>query len=120
MIKTYARVGAILRDRKIPDIRCALFIDGRLYSGICDKSRMDSARRWRLFWRLKHNRQRVAERQHAKCGACLTCWPASIADPSSVRMALCPECGNKRCPRANDCANACTGSNDPGQDGSAY
>jgi hypothetical protein len=35
-------------------------------------------------------------------------------------MALCPICGNKRCPHANDHRNACTGSNDPGQPGSAY
>ena len=48
---------------------------------------------------------------------CLTCRPLSITD---MRMALCPTCGNKRCPKANDHRNACTGSNDPGQPGSAY
>jgi hypothetical protein len=36
------------------------------------------------------------------------------------RMFLCPECGNKRCPRASDHREACTGSNDPGQAGSIY
>ena len=35
-------------------------------------------------------------------------------------MILCPTCGNKRCPRANDHTNACSGSNQPGQVGSAY
>ena len=45
---------------------------------------------------------------------CLTC------DPHTVRMALCPECGNKRCPKANNHRHACTGSNEPGQPGSAY
>ena len=35
-------------------------------------------------------------------------------------MHLCPDCGNKRCPRATDHRNACTGSNEPGQAGSAY
>ena len=35
-------------------------------------------------------------------------------------MILCPECGNKRCPHAAHHENACTGSNEPGQDGSAY
>lgn len=35
-------------------------------------------------------------------------------------MVLCPICGNKRCPYANDHVNACTGSNDPGQPGSAH
>lgn len=36
------------------------------------------------------------------------------------RMILCETCGNKRCPHANDHRNACTGSNEPGQPGSAY
>jgi hypothetical protein len=35
-------------------------------------------------------------------------------------MILCPTCGNKRCPKANDHRNECTGSNEPGQKGSAY
>ena len=37
-----------------------------------------------------------------------------------MRMVLCPKCGNKRCPHANDHRNDCTGSNEPGQPGSAY
>lgn len=48
---------------------------------------------------------------------CLTCRPVTVTD---MRFVVCPECGNKRCPRANDCRNACSGSNDPGQAGSAY
>ncbi|MEA9440033.1 hypothetical protein VCX45_04850 [Aeromonas caviae] len=48
---------------------------------------------------------------------CHTCRPVTSDD---MRMVLCPECGNKRCPRANDHRNACTGSNEPGQEGSAY
>jgi hypothetical protein len=52
---------------------------------------------------------------------CLACWPMDMVnDPSSVRMALCPQCGNKRCPRANDHRHTCTESNEPGQPGSAY
>jgi len=47
---------------------------------------------------------------------CLTCRPIDYTDLGSVRMAVCPECGNKRCPRANNHLNACTGSNDPCQD----
>ena len=35
-------------------------------------------------------------------------------------MILCETCGNKRCPHATDHRNACTGSNAPGQPGSAY
>ncbi|EMF8382364.1 hypothetical protein V6117_18630 [Klebsiella pneumoniae] len=48
---------------------------------------------------------------------CRTCRPVAIND---MRFVVCPECGNKRCPRANDHRNACTGSNEPGQEGSAY
>jgi uncharacterized Zn-finger protein len=39
---------------------------------------------------------------------------------SAKKMIVCPECGNKRCPRASDHRLACTGSNDPGQAGSVY
>lgn len=35
-------------------------------------------------------------------------------------MIVCPECGNKRCPRANNHEHACTNSNELGQKGSAY
>lgn len=31
-------------------------------------------------------------------------------------MFLCPTCGNKRCPHANDHREECSGSNDVGQD----
>jgi hypothetical protein len=33
---------------------------------------------------------------------------------------VCGTCGNKRCPRATWHENLCTGSNEPGQPGSAY
>ena len=33
---------------------------------------------------------------------------------------VCPDCGNKRCPKATDHTLACTGSNEPGQEGSRY
>ncbi len=36
------------------------------------------------------------------------------------KMFLCPICGNKRCPRATDHREPCSGSNDPGQQGSRY
>ncbi|MFV8042986.1 hypothetical protein ACNQ05_24250 [Enterobacter cloacae complex sp.6701062] len=49
--------------------------------------------------------------------SCRTCRPVTISD---MRFVVCPECGNKRCPHANDHLNACTGSNEPGQEGSAY
>jgi len=49
--------------------------------------------------------------------SCRTCRPVTFSDS---RFVVCPECGNKRCPHANDHWNACTGSNAPGQEGSAY
>lgn len=36
------------------------------------------------------------------------------------RFIVCAICGNKRCPHATDHRLACTGSNAPGQKGSAY
>ena len=35
-------------------------------------------------------------------------------------MSLCPECGNKRCPKATDHKLPCTGSNETKQPGSDY
>lgn len=48
---------------------------------------------------------------------CRACRPVTMTD---MRFVVCPDCGNKRCPHANDHRNACTGSNEPGQEGSAY
>ena len=36
------------------------------------------------------------------------------------RMFLCPDCGNKRCPKATYHGEPCSGSNEPGQRGSRY
>jgi len=59
------------------------------------------------------------------CGDCHKCLEGKTTGDgffllTSTRMILCPTCGNKRCPKANDHRNACTGSNEPGQPGSAY
>jgi len=35
-------------------------------------------------------------------------------------MIVCPECGNKRCPKAADHRNECTHSNEPGQAGNQF
>lgn len=37
-----------------------------------------------------------------------------------THMILCPDCGNKRCPRSTDHNLACTNSNETGQPGSRY
>jgi hypothetical protein len=39
---------------------------------------------------------------------------------TDMRMILCAQCGNKRCPHAADHRLACTNSNEPGQPGSNY
>lgn len=49
--------------------------------------------------------------------SCRTCRPVTMTD---MRFVVCPDCGNKRCPHANDHRNACSGSNEPGQEGIAY
>lgn len=41
----------------------------------------------------------------------------SVADGPFGRMVVCPVCGNKRCPKANDDRLPCSGSNEPGQPG---
>jgi hypothetical protein len=48
---------------------------------------------------------------------CHTCRPITISD---MRMILCPDCGNKRCPKATHHDNTCTNSNEPNQPGSCY
>lgn len=48
----------------------------------------------------------------ARCW-CHACRPVTYAD---MRMVLCPDCGNKRCPKAQDHRNICSGSNDIAQD----
>jgi DNA-directed RNA polymerase subunit RPC12/RpoP len=54
---------------------------------------------------------------------CITCWrenrPQIHGHPFRV-MIVCPDCGNKRCPKATFHGLACTGSNAPGQPGSVY
>lgn len=60
------------------------------------------------------------------CYSCAQRW-ADARPPSSLtlmavagRMFVCDRCGNKRCPHATSHRLACTGSNEPGQDGSRY
>jgi hypothetical protein len=48
-----------------------------------------------------------------------TCW-CRDCHPMSPFMILCPDCGNKRCPRASFHGHDCTASNEPGQRGSFY
>lgn len=58
------------------------------------------------------------------CGNCHACLTGVVHESGlpmlATWMILCPICGNKRCPKANDHVNDCTDSNEPGQPGSAY
>ncbi len=57
------------------------------------------------------------KKNETPCG----CWRCHEQRGEPIQfMILCPDCGNKRCPRANDHDHACTGSNATGQPGSAY
>lgn len=55
---------------------------------------------------------------------CIRCFQAvQDAHPNALimrRFIACPNCGNKRCPKATDHNLGCTGSNEPGQFGSDY
>ncbi len=46
---------------------------------------------------------------------CAACYRDGKHSAPFRPMILCPKCGNKRCPRADSHANACTNSNEPGQ-----
>lgn len=57
------------------------------------------------------------------CWACLELLPkveGDVFDSRFCRMVVCAQCGNKRCPKANNHWHECSGSNEPGQPGSAY
>lgn len=56
------------------------------------------------------------------CGSCQKCRNESylLATAMYSVPVVCPECGNKRCPKATFHKFKCTGSNEPGQTGSIY
>lgn len=63
------------------------------------------------------NKQKTTD----NCGKCKKCL-SDILDEYGIpvlatRMVVCPECGNKRCPKASDHNLKCTHSNSPGQKG---
>ena len=66
---------------------------------------------------------RVVTPPRFDCGRCHKChhgkyWKAGVF--ALGRMLACPECGNKRCPKASDHILDCTNSNETGQHGSVY
>jgi hypothetical protein len=59
----------------------------------------------------------LMELEKIEDGNCGRCWRCLTKHNF---MIVCVDCGNKRCPKATDHDNACTGSNDPEQEGSVY
>lgn len=62
-------------------------------------------------------------RQDKGCENCHKCLRGVMENGllvTSQRMIFCPECHNKRCPKASDHNLKCTNSNEPGQNGSIY
>jgi rRNA maturation endonuclease Nob1 len=59
----------------------------------------------------------LMERQARDLSWGFCCW---ACQPDYTLFGACPECGNKRCPRAADHKLSCTNSNEPGQPGSLY
>lgn len=61
------------------------------------------------------------------CDNCRKCVSQKVANTKRLtlseiapRMIVCPDCGNKRCPKASNHELECSGSNEPGQSGSVY
>lgn len=55
-----------------------------------------------------------------KSGPAKCCYNCATPAQRMSQMIVCPNCGNKRCPKATDHNHRCTGSNEPGQAGSRY
>jgi len=53
-------------------------------------------------------------------GRGICCWDCASDLERVTQMIVCPECGNKRCPRSTHHNYKCTDSNEPGQPGSRY
>jgi Zn finger protein HypA/HybF involved in hydrogenase expression len=60
------------------------------------------------------------DRQNSVKCWCQTCCKNETGEHHLFRMVVCPDCGNKRCPKATNHMLECSGSNEPGQEGSIY
>lgn len=74
----------------------------------------------------KPNDSHLAGCPTLKSGVCCHTCDAAEHDKTGKpwdllnQMIVCPDCGNKRCPKASDHTLACTNSNESGQTGSVY
>jgi hypothetical protein len=55
-----------------------------------------------------------------RCPRMYNCYACASPRERLTRMIVCPDCGNKRCPRGTDHRLDCTRSNEPEQPGSRY
>ena len=67
----------------------------------------------------------IKKNAEADCNNCYECLKDKKDERTGLsiafsRMIVCPECGNKRCPKATDHNLDCTNSNESGQPGSRY
>ncbi len=66
-------------------------------------------------------RKRWAFDQACGCYRCMGLKYDERGNPLTMStFIVCPDCGNKRCPKSTDHTLACTNSNEPGQSGSRY
>lgn len=57
MLSTYQRVAETLLRGQPKPRKIARFVNGKLLTGTASLHRTEQSRRWRLFWRLKSNRE---------------------------------------------------------------
>jgi len=69
---------------------------------------------------MKKMIEELYEKQNNMKCWCNTCCKNETGAYHLFRMVLCPDCGNKRCPKATNHMLECSGINEPGQEGSIY
>ena len=84
-----------------------------------DLNRILHAENQRLCDSLKYAEQEHDETRTPKEASCW-CYSCKTEEEQFTTWTSCPDCGNKRCPKATFHDHACTRSNELGQDGSRY
>ncbi|WP_315125185.1 hypothetical protein [Comamonas antarctica] len=105
-----------LEDFKAKTVRIGLDIDRALRGEVNEESPIASRLRVLASARAVQPAIGIPISALGKCW-CTTCRPITLED---ARFVVCPDCGNKRCPRAHNHELACTNSNAPGQTGSSW
>jgi hypothetical protein len=94
----------------------------------CKRNGIAPATQDGLFAMVKDARSKFESTPPAPQPVPVKCWCHKCNEHNTInglpfsmtQMILCPECGNKRCPKASDHQLDCTGSNEPNQPGSVY